>query len=131
VLVIASSDGDGSTEIGVDDVTVTSADPGTLADDGLEPESADVIVCPGALDRIELERLGDACRALHRGLRPGGQLLLRVDGKGRASAATIMVGLLRAGLEVVAAEDVENGRDLRLLRPLEYAEIVRFSGIGA
>jgi hypothetical protein len=132
VLEIATSNDAAAAPIEVVDVTVRTVPPEKLADDSVEPDSCDVILCSGVLDRLELERLDDACRALFRALRPGGQLLLRIggDGEGRASTATILVGLLRAGLEVVAAEDSERGADFRLLRPLELAEIVRFSGIG-
>jgi SAM-dependent methyltransferase len=130
VLEIKPSEG-GTTEIPLDDVTVTTATPGALAEGSLEPDSCDVIVCHEALEQIEPERLEDATRALYRTLRPGGQLLLRTagDGGGIATDATILVSLLRAGLEVVAAENSGNLHYFRLLRPLELPDIVRFSGI--
>jgi hypothetical protein len=131
VLQITGSE-HSAAEISVEDVTVTTASPEALAEGALEPNSCDVIVCDEVLDHIELERLDDACRALYRALRPAGQLLLRVqDGHpGLASTGTILVGLLRAGLEVVASDGSGGRQDFRLLRPLELADIHRFSGVG-
>jgi peptidoglycan/xylan/chitin deacetylase (PgdA/CDA1 family) len=124
---------DGAAEIPMEDVTVTTATPGTLVEGALEPHSCDVIICHGTLERIEPERLADAARALYRVLRPGGQLLLRIagDGAGIATETTILVSLLRAGLEMVAAESSGDVQFFRLLRPLELPDIVRFSGISA
>lgn len=132
VLEIKPSE-DGATEIPMEDVTVTTATPGTLVEGSLEPDSCDVIICHEAFERIEPERLADAARALYRALRPGGQLLLRIerDGAGVATETTILVNLLRAGLETVAAESSGDRQYFRLLRPLELPDIVRFSGISA
>jgi hypothetical protein len=90
-----------------------------------------VLICPEALEGVELERFDDASRALYRAVRPGGQLLLKVasDREGLATVTTVLVGLLRAGFEVLAIEESGAGHDLRLVRPLELAEIVDFSGI--
>jgi SAM-dependent methyltransferase len=132
VLEIKPSE-DGATEIPLDDVTVTTATPGTVAEGSLEPDSSDVIVCSLTLERIEPERLEDAARTVYGALRPGGQLLLGVaaDGAGIATGTTILVSLLRAGLEVVAAESSGDIQCFHLLRPLELPDIVRFSGISA
>jgi SAM-dependent methyltransferase len=132
VLEIKPSE-DGATEIPFDDVTVTTATPGTVAEGSLDPDSSDVIVCSLALERIEPERLEDAARTVYGALRPGGQLLLGVaaGGAGIATGTTILVSLLRAGLEVVAAESSGDIQYFHLLRPLELPDIVRFSGISA
>jgi hypothetical protein len=132
VLEIKPSE-DGATEIPLDDVTVTTATPGTVAEGSLEPDSSDVIVCSLTLERIEPERLEDAARTVYGALRPGGQLLLGVaaDGAGIATGTTILVSLLRAGLEAVAAESSGDTQYFHLLRPLELPDIVRFSGISA
>jgi predicted methyltransferase len=104
-----------------------------VAEGSLEPESSDVIVCSLTLERIEPERLDDAARTVYGALRPGGQLLLGVaaDGAGIATGTTILVSLLRAGLEAVAAESSGDIQYFHLLRPLELPDIVRFSGISA
>jgi hypothetical protein len=122
-----------ATEIAMEDVTVTTADSEALAEGAIEADSCDVIVCDEILELIELERLEDASRTLFRALRPGGQLLLEVGpaGAGLATDTTILVSLLRAGLEVVAAERAGDRQYFRLLRPLELPDIVRFSGITA
>jgi hypothetical protein len=132
VLEIRPSE-QGATEIAIEDVTVTTADAEALAVGAIEADSYDVIVCDEILERIELERLEDASRVLFRALRPGGQLLLEVGpaGAGLATDTTILVSLLRAGLEVVAAERAGDRQYFRLLRPLELPDIVRFSGITA
>jgi len=112
-------------------VSVTPLAPDALADGSLEADSCDVIICHGALERLEPEQLQEAGRSLYRALRPGGQLLLGLasDRPGLATDATILVALLRAGLEVVEAEVPDGQRHLRLLRPLELPDIVRFSGL--
>ena len=130
VLVIAPGKGDVSIE--VDDVTVNTAAPEELVDESLEADSCDVLICPEALEGVELEGLDEACRAFYRALRPGGQLLLTVPSRmGLATVTTHLVGLLRAGFEVLATEESGVGHDLRLLRPLELSEIVDFSGVSA
>jgi len=118
-------------EIDLEDVSVTPLAPDALADGSLEADSCDVIICHGALERLEPEQLQEAGRSLYRALRPGGQLLLGLasDRPGLATDATILVALLRAGLEVVEAEVPDGQRHLRLLRPLELPDIVRFSGL--
>jgi peptidoglycan/xylan/chitin deacetylase (PgdA/CDA1 family) len=132
VLEIKPSE-EGVTEIPLDDVTVTTATPGTVAEGSLEPDSSDVIVCPLTFEGLEPERLADAALTVYRALRPGGQLLLAVsaDGTGIATGTTILVSLLRAGLEVVATESSGEIQYFHLLRPLELPDIVRFSGISA
>jgi SAM-dependent methyltransferase len=132
VLEIKPSE-DAATEIPLDDVTVTTATPATLAEGSLEPESCDVIICHETLERIEPERLEDAGRTLYRALRPGGQLLIGIagDAGGIATDTTILVSLLRAGLETVAAESSGDIQRYRVLRPLELPDILRFSGISA
>jgi hypothetical protein len=124
---------DGPVEIPMEDVTVTAATPETLAEVSLEPDSSDVIICHETLQRIEPERLEDAARAVYAALRPGGHFLLRTEreGSGLATDTTILVSLLRAGLEAVAAESSGDIQCFRLLRPLELPDIVRFSGISA
>jgi hypothetical protein len=131
VLVIAPGEIDASSSIEVEDVTVTTAAAEKLVDESLEADSCDVLICPEALEGVELERFDDASRALYRAVRPGGQLLLKVasDREGLATVTTVLVGLLRAGFEVLAIEESGAGHDLRLVRPLELAEIVDFSGI--
>jgi len=123
----------GETEIPLEDITATTATPETLAEGSLEPESSDVILCRETLERIEPERLGDAALALYRALRPGGYLLLGIESQspGAATDTTILVSLLRAGLEMVAAETSADLQYFQLLRPLELPDIVRFSGISA
>ena len=115
----------------MEDVTVTSASVQSVADGELEPGSSDVIVCSGGLEAIDPVKIQDACDSLYAALRPGGQLLLRVAAKGAglASPTAIVVGLLRAGFEVVAREPSAGANDLRLLRPLELADIAAFSGL--
>jgi hypothetical protein len=133
VLEIRASDGEDATEISVEDVNVTTAQPSALVQGELEPESSDVILCHETLERIDIERLDDASRDLYRALRPGGHLLLRIgpEGAGPATETTILVSLLRCGLEVVAAERRGELSYFRLVRPLELPDIVRFSGISA
>jgi SAM-dependent methyltransferase len=129
-LLVVSSEGKlGADQIDAEDVTIATASPEDLGAGRLEEQSADVVVC-SALARVELERLEPACAALYRALRPGGQLLLHIgqEGAGLASPTTVLVGLLRAGLEVLVAESSRAGLDCRLLRPLELAEIAAFSG---
>ena len=46
-----------------------------------------------------------------------------------ASPTTVLVGLLRAGLEVLAAESSNGGLDCRLLRPLELTDLAAFAGV--
>jgi hypothetical protein len=125
--------GNGPAEIDLEDVTVTTVAPEAMTDGTLEADSCDVIVCDRALERLEPELLEEAGRSLYRALRPGGQLLLALEGDGArpATDATILVSLLRAGLEVVETEDSDEHRYLRLLRPLELPDIVRFSGLSA
>jgi hypothetical protein len=133
VLEITGSDGDATTEISAEDVTLVTAQPEALAEGSVEGESCDVILCEQTLERIELERLDDASRELYRALRPGGHLLLGIGQQDarHATETTILVGLLRGGLEVVAAERRGDLSYFRLVRPLELPEIVRFSGINA
>ena len=119
VLQIAASE-DSAAEIPVADVTVTTASPETLAEGALEPDSRDVIVCDEMLGLIELERLDDACRALYRALRPGGQLLLRVDDgqAGLASTGTILAGRQPPRLQAASAPGAR-GHPQVLRSPLE------------
>jgi hypothetical protein len=133
VLEITGSEGGATTEISAEDVTLATAQPEALVEGTVEAESCDVILCDETLERIELERLDDASRELYRVLRPGGHLLLGIgpEDAGPASETTILVGLLRGGLEVVAAERRDGLSYFRLVRPLELPEIVRFSGISA
>jgi SAM-dependent methyltransferase len=129
VLEISPSGSDGSTPVEIQDVDLTHAGPEMLADGALEPESADVIICSGTLERVEPERLADACSALYGALRPGGQLLLSLETHGAWSAtrATILAGLLRAGFELVATEGSEEQPRFHLLRPLELPDILSFA----
>jgi hypothetical protein len=130
VLEIAVAGDAASIPTGIEDVTVETASPDRLAEGALGPAGSDVVICD-ALGEIEPERLQEACDALYAALRPGGQLLLRL-GAGAAGATSqtgVIVGLLRAGFEVVATEEAAAVRDLRLLRPLELADIAAFSGL--
>jgi len=131
VLEITSSQA--ASDTGLEDVTVATADPGSLADGSIEPDSCDVIVCEEVLERIDPELLAAAAGTLFRALRPGELLLLGIGPAGDrlATDTTIVVSLLRAGLEVVGEESSGNRRQLKLLRPLELSDIVRFSGISA
>ena len=131
VVVISSVSTAGAGQIEVKDVTITTTSPEELAAGRLEEQSADVIVCSAALAQIELERLESACAALYRALRPGGELLLGIapDGEGLASPTTILVGLQRAGLEVLDGQSSKGGLDCRLLRPLELADLAAFAGV--
>jgi hypothetical protein len=130
VLEITAADGVVPDPGDLEDVTVGTASVQALADGALERAGSDVIVCD-ALGEVELERLQDACNALYEALRPGGQLLLRLRSgdEGPATPTAMIVGLLRAGFEVVGSEDSGPVRDLRLLRPLELADIAAFSGL--
>jgi hypothetical protein len=63
---------------------------------------------------------------LYESLRPGGELLLRmVDNPAPASRTTVLLALMRAGLEILDRE----GPGYRLLRPIELSDIRRFAGI--
>jgi hypothetical protein len=130
VLEIAVAGGAASVPTGIEDVTVETTSPARLAEGALEPAGSDVIICD-ACGEIQPERLQDACDALYAALRPGGQLLLRLDSgaPGPTTQTGVIVGLLRAGFEVVATEQAAAVRDLRLLRPLELADIAAFSGL--
>ncbi len=129
VLEVRSSDSDEATEISEEDVTALAVSRDALVEGTLDEESCDVMLCRAPLGAIELERLDDATRAIYRTLRPGGNLLLGAgEGDGPATETTVVVSLLRAGLEVVATESSGSRRYLRLLRPLELPDIVRFSG---
>jgi hypothetical protein len=130
VLEIAPAGGPPSDLAEMEDVKVTSASPEALATGTLEQEGSDAIVCSGALERIEAVNLQDACDALYAALRPGGQLLLGVGSNpnGSASSTAIVVGLLRAGFEVLAHQASAGGQGLQLVRPLELADIAAFSG---
>jgi hypothetical protein len=129
VLEISPSGSDGSTPIDKQDVELTHVDPEVLADGTVEPASADVVICSGTFERMEPERVAEACSCLYKALRPGGQLLLSLGpgGTGSATRTTILVGLLRAGFELVATEGSEERPDFRLLRPLELADILSFA----
>ncbi|HSD23260.1 MAG TPA: hypothetical protein VLB79_02935 [Solirubrobacterales bacterium] len=130
VLVITAG-GSAAPRIDIEDVQVTGTGPEELVGAAPAAASCDVVICSGAIERIDLERLQEACGALYRSLRPGGQLLLGVSASGLATPATIVVALLRAGFEVVASEDSAGRNDFRLLRPLELADIASFSGLTA
>ena len=67
----------------------------------VEPEAYDFILCAG-IESFDPEMLDAAADAIQRSLRPGGHLLIRIiSTQGRpASATTVLVTLLRAGLEV-------------------------------
>jgi peptidoglycan/xylan/chitin deacetylase (PgdA/CDA1 family) len=131
VLVISSGGDAGSGQMEAVHGTITTATPEELGAGRLEERSADVIVCSAALAEVELERLESACGALYRALRPGGQLLLAIGpkGAGLASPTTILVGLLRSGLEVLVAERSSGRLDCRLLRPLELTDLAAFAGV--
>jgi hypothetical protein len=92
------------------------------------PEAYDFIICAG-IEQIEVERLDHAADAIQRSLRPGGHLLIRImSPPAPASGTTILVTLLRAGLEVIDSVSDSACLDCRLVRPLDWAEIARFSG---
>jgi hypothetical protein len=133
VLEITGTEGSAATEISTEDVTAATAAAESLVDGTVEPESSDVILCHETLERIDLGRLDAASRALYKTLRPGGHLLLRVarENAGPATDTTILVSLLRAGLEAVAAEPQGDLSYFRLIRPIELPDIVRFAGISA
>lgn len=131
VLLITTAASHPAPKLDAEDVTLNTAGPDRLVGAAPTAASCDVIVCSGALERIALERLQEACDALYHALRPGGQLLLGVGASGLATPTTIVVALLRAGFEVVASEDSAGGQDLRLLRPLELADIASFSKLTA
>jgi hypothetical protein len=131
VLLITTAASDPAPKLDAEDVTLNTAGPDKLVGAAPTAASCDVIVCSGALERVELERLEEACDALYRALRPGGQLLLGVSASSLATPTTIVVALLRAGFEVVASADSAGGQDLRLLRPLELADIASFSELTA
>jgi hypothetical protein len=68
---------------------------------------------------------------IQRSLRPGAFLLIRVPTASHpsVSATTILVALLRAGLEVVDTSPGATFIDCRLIRPLDFADIARFAGL--
>ncbi len=133
VLEIAVPGGEPLEPPAADDVVFNTAGPESLLSPELEAESNDVIVCSETLEEINLERLEEACASLYQVLRPGGQLLLRIaeEAAGPATVTTILVGLLRVGFELLAADRSGAALDCRLVRPLELQDITRFSGLPA
>jgi hypothetical protein len=130
VLEISASEDGGQDPIDVKDVTLTHTSPEALLDGPLEPSGTDVIICSEVLERLEPEGVAEACSGLYAALRPGGQVLLRLGtvAQPSASTTTILIGLLRAGFELVATESSEGHTDAHLLRPLELADILDFAG---
>ena len=131
LLVVSSDNTVDAEQIEAKDATITTVSPEELGAGRLEEQSADMIVCSAALAKVELERLESACTALYRALRPGGELLLAVgpEDAGVASPTTVLVGLLRAGFEILVAESSRGGLDCRLVRPLELADLAAFAGV--
>jgi SAM-dependent methyltransferase len=108
---------------------VTALDLDTWLGSAITPEAYDFIICSG-LAQIELERLDLAADVIQRSLGPGGHLLVRTVAAPAplASATTILVTLLRAGLEVIDSVPDSTFLDCRLVRPIDFAEIARFAG---
>jgi peptidoglycan/xylan/chitin deacetylase (PgdA/CDA1 family) len=76
--------------------------------------------------RIDPGLLPDAASELYESLRPGHELLLRmVDNPAPASRTTVLLALMRAGLEILDRERF----GYRLVRPIELADIKRFAGV--
>jgi hypothetical protein len=107
-----------------------SLDPEVLLRSAPEAEAFDFIIWTGIRD-LAVERLEIAVDAVARSLRPGGFLLIRVPlAPARPpSPTTIVVSLLRAGLEVIETRPESGFLDCRLVRPLDFAEIARFAGV--
>ncbi|HEX3174175.1 MAG TPA: hypothetical protein VHQ43_08160 [Solirubrobacterales bacterium] len=75
-------------------------------------------VAPGSLPVVAVE--------LHESMHPGQELRLRVpDDPQPASRTTLLLALMRAGLEVLDC----NGSTYRLMRPVDLPDIRRFAGV--
>ena len=74
------------------------------------------------------ERLQEACFQLYRALRPGSELLIRLDSAPWAtpSATTVLACLLRVGFEVTDTAQAADSLDCNLMRPLDLDDIQRF-----
>jgi hypothetical protein len=112
-----------------EDASLEALEPWAALDPALEPARYDLISWPRPLESIGLERLDDACRALYRALRPGGEMLVgtaRAPGM-LATTTTILAALLRGGFEVVETLAARPGPDHRLIRPLSVADVERYA----
>jgi Polysaccharide deacetylase len=109
--------------------SVTSLDFDALLQSATEPEAYDFIICTD-IGEVEPEHLDHAADLIQRSLRPGGFLLVRImrAASPPASVTTILLALLRAGLEVTDVVQESEFVDYRLVRPLDFAEIARFAG---
>ena len=110
------------------DGAVRAKPPGSLVKRPPKPVSYDLIAAVGLPAGVGPERLQEACVSLYDALRPGGELLIRLDPDPMAlpSATTALTSLLRAGFEVIDTADGSGGLDCRLVRPLELDDIQRF-----
>jgi hypothetical protein len=90
--------------------------------------SYDLIVATEVARQVGPERLQEACFSLYRALRPGGELLIRLDLEPPAtpSATTALACLLRAGFEVMDSAPAATSLDCRLIRPLDPDDIQKF-----
>jgi hypothetical protein len=77
--------------------------------------------------RIDPAQLPESAAELYESLRPGHELLLRMvdDDPAPASRTTVLLALMRAGLEILDREEF----GYRLVRPIELADIKRFAGV--
>lgn len=90
--------------------------------DGMGSEGGPAVVLP---DRVDPLLLPAAAAELYESMHPGQELRVRVpDEPAPASRTTILLALMRAGLEVL--DRGEGGH--RLVRPLELADIMRIRG---
>jgi hypothetical protein len=110
------------------DGTLKALPPSLLLESPPKPGSYDLIVAPGVARVIGPEHLLEACFSLYGALRPGGELLIRLDRDPAAhpTATTALACLLRAGLEVTETASGGTSLDCRLIRPLELEDIHRF-----
>jgi hypothetical protein len=110
------------------DGTLRARTPSTLLKRPPKAGSYDLIVSTEVARRIGPERLQEACISLYRALRPGGELLIRLDLEPPAtpSATTALACLLLAGFEVIDFAPTETSLDCLLIRPLDLNDIQKF-----
>ena len=107
---------------------ITALDLDAWLGSEVEREAYDFVICAG-IEQVELADLDLAADAIHRSLRPGGSLLIRamLAPPPMASRTTILLTLMRAGLEVIDSVSDSDFVDCRLIRPLDLADIARFA----
>lgn len=84
--------------------------------------SVDVVILSSGLTGFQAGEVEALFAAAYRALRPGGDLLARLDGT-PVSAGSALVTAIRAGFEVIETLQIDGAMESRLVRPFEPADL--------